>query len=73
MQLEAMETILLQDPLYMVLVYSDTNSNLAGVLTTVKLQIAVAYVEAGLRSFNKRMREEIKRVLTDHASNLLFA
>ncbi|AXH95349.1 non-hydrolyzing UDP-N-acetylglucosamine 2-epimerase [Ornithinimicrobium avium] len=71
--LAAMDAVLEEHAPDWVLVYGDTNSTLAGALSAVKLHVPVAHLEAGLRSFNRRMPEEHNRVLTDHAADLCLA
>jgi UDP-N-acetylglucosamine 2-epimerase (non-hydrolysing) len=71
--LGAMDAVLDEHRPDWVLVYGDTNSTLAGAVSAVKMHLPVAHLEAGLRSFNRRMQEEHNRVLTDHAADLCLA
>ena len=70
--ISALEDIVLAENFDAIMVYGDTNTTIAGALVGAKLNIPVIHVESGLRSFNKKMPEEVNRVLTDHVSSLLF-
>jgi UDP-GlcNAc3NAcA epimerase len=73
LMITGIEEVLLKEQPHAILLYGDTNSTLAGAIAACKLHFPVIHIEAGLRSFNKLMPEEINRIMSDHSSTLLFA
>ena len=71
--IEKIEQVLLDESPSAVIVYGDTNSTLATAIAAVKIYVPIVHIEAGLRSYNKQMPEEINRIMCDHSSTLLFS
>ncbi|GIR60528.1 MAG: hypothetical protein CM15mP65_31090 [Crocinitomicaceae bacterium] len=73
LMIEKIEQVLLEKNVDAIVVYGDTNSTLASAIAASKIHVPIVHIEAGLRSFNKKMPEEINRIMCDHSSTLLFS
>ena len=73
LMIEKIEQVLLEKNVHAIVVYGDTNSTLASAIAASKIHVPIVHIEAGLRSFNKKMPEEINRIMCDHSSTLLYS